>query len=163
MADMTEYFPPITLLGKHEMTVKRIKIGHQTQADEPIYLFQSGKIVCGNYQYDGKMKQQFQGIFRTICELVEHKTARDVLDVSSYRYWNAMTIYEERIAFKWRKSIGARPLEKLAIETKIFLMLEPVREEFNRAVSAKWKRIFKSSDINDPSTPTQGWHLFRKP
>jgi hypothetical protein len=145
------------------MTVKRIKIGHQAQAEEPIYLFQSGKIVCGNYQYEGKMKKQFQGIFRTICELVEHKTTSDVLDVSSYRYWNTMSVYEEHIVLKLRKSIGATSLEKLAIETEVFLMLETVREEFKRAVSAKWRRIFKRADLDDPSTPTQGWHIFRKP
>ena len=151
------------MLGQHEMTVKRIKIGHQAQADEPIYLFQSGKIVCGNYQYEGKMKKQFQGIFRTICELVEHKTTSDVLDVSFYKYWNAMSIYEEHIALKWKKSIGARSLEKLAIETEVFLLLETVKEEFRQAVSAKWRRVFKRADSNDPSTSTQSWHLFRKP
>ncbi len=142
--------------------MEKIKIAHQEQANESIYLLKSGKVVCGNYQYNGKMKKEFQDIFSIICDLTYQQTSTDTLDVSSYSYWNAMNIYEERLAKKWKKSISAKELEKLAIETEVFLMLEVVKEEFKRAVSAKWKRINKISETHDPSRPTQGWHLFRK-
>lgn len=72
-----------------------------------------------------------------------------------------MDIYEEHIARPWKKSIGARKMEQLAMETEIFLMLDPLREEFTRAVAAKWKKVFRRSRSDDPNRPTQAWHLFR--
>jgi hypothetical protein len=148
---------------KQAMTPIRIKIGHQNQANEPIYLYPNGKIVCGNYEYSGKYKQRFREVYALISDLVDQSHPDDSIDVSTFRFWNAAEVYDEYIAKKWKKSIGAKTLERLAIETRIFLELEEVRSEFKRAVSAKWKKIFRNSDISDPTTPTQGWHLFRNP
>jgi hypothetical protein len=141
--------------------MKRIKIGHQGQADMPIHLLPSGKIVCGAYKYSGVKVREFRGVFETIASKVDFAAPSDELDVSNYTFWNAMDIYEQHIARPWKKSISARKMERLAVETEVFLMLEPIRAEFRRAVAAKWKRIFKKSNPDDPNRPTQGWHLLR--
>jgi hypothetical protein len=38
-------------------------------------------------------------------------------------------------------------------------MLEKIKNEFKKAVGLKWKRIFKKSDPNDPTTPIQAWQI----
>lgn len=145
------------------MAITRIKIGHQQQADLPVHLYPTGKIVCGDYEYSGKHKQDFRRICNLISELVDHRQSDDSIDVSAYRPWNAIEVYEEYIAKPWKRSIGARTLERLANETIIYFELEKLRAIFEQDVAAKWKRIFRNSDINKPTTPTQGWHLFRNP
>jgi len=145
------------------MTTILIKIGHQDQADEPIFLHPNGKIVCGNFEYSGRFRPKFRDIYNFILDLVDQRPPNGIVDVSAYRSWNAMDIYEEYIAKPWKKSIDAKTLERLSNETCISQILDEVRIEFKRAVAAKWKKVFRNSDINDPATPTQGWHLFKNP
>ena len=119
-------------------------------------------MVCGAFSYTGVKVPAFKAVFEVIAAKVAPTSRSDELDVSNYAHWNAMDIYEHHIARPWRKSISARQMERLAVETEVFLMLEPLRAEFKRAVAARWKRIFKRSNPGDPNRPTQGWHLFRE-
>ena len=83
----------------------------------------------------------------------------NILDVSDFQYWDALNIFEEHIAKPWNKSVSAEQLERLSIETQVFLMLEPVREMFKKAVRKRWRRISKSYSVDDPNRPGQGWQI----
>lgn len=141
------------------MTVKRIKIAYQRQANKPIYLRSSGVIECGNFKYNGRYKDAFKSFFVRICDLVHDKHGEDEYDVSGYKYWNAINIYNDYIAAYWHESISAEQVKKFADETEVVMILEKIKSEFKRAVSLKWKRIFKKSNANDPQTPTQAWQI----
>jgi hypothetical protein len=145
------------------MDKNRIKIGHQEQADLPIYLYKNGKLVCGKYEYSGKYIKEFSRVYEVISDLVRQESSVGSIDVSMFKPWNAIEIYEEYIAKPLKKSIGAKSLERLSIETQVYLVLVPVREVFKTDVHAKWKKKFTKSDINDPNIPRKGWHLFRSP
>ena len=89
--------------------------------------------------------------------LREHKGG--VLDVSDYKYWDAIRIYRDYVVAGSYTSITAVQLEKFACETAIAIMLEEVKPEFKRAVELKWKKQFKKSDPNDPKTPFEAWQI----
>ncbi len=133
------------------MTSNRIKIGHQHQADLPIYLSEFGRVICE--------KEYLRELYVAIHQMVDPQEGE--LDVSGFRYWNALNIYKEHVAIPWKESLSAECLERLSIETQVFLMLEPVRELFKQAVARKWLRTFKSSKPDDPTRPTQGWHILK--
>jgi len=141
------------------MAVKRIKIAYQQQANKPIYLLATGVIECGNFKYRGRYKDEFKSFFVRICDLVHDKHGIDEYDVSEYKYWNAINLYNDYIAAHWHESISAEQVEKFANETEVVMILEKIKSEFKRAVGLKWKRIFKKSDPNDPRTPTQAWQI----
>jgi hypothetical protein len=145
------------------MPYRKIKIGYQQQAQENIFLYENGKIMCGEYQYDGRLKKDFAKAFQRICELAPRsKYKEQIIDVSECKFWSAIDVYDYMVS-KWQKSCSIQRVEHFANDTEIRLILNPIHEEFKRAVSAKWKRVFKNSDINDPNTPTKGWHVFKKP
>ena len=131
------------VLTKADTNMKRIKIGHQMQADLPMHLIASGKIVCGAFEYSGAKTSEFRGVFEAIASTVKCLPPNTEFDVSDYKFLDAMNIYEEYIARPWKKSISAQKMERLAVETEIFVMLEPLRAEFKRSVATKWKRIFR--------------------
>jgi hypothetical protein len=141
------------------MRSQRIKIGNQSQADLPIYLTSSGCLICGALDYRQSNAAHLKELYFKIHELVG--AGNEDLDVSQYRYWNALNIYEEHIAVPWNKSLSAEFLEKLSIETQVFLMLKPVRELFKKAVARRWCRIFRASNPDDPNRPTQAWQILK--
>ncbi len=141
------------------MAVKGIKIAYQQQANKPIYLLATGAIECGDFKYTGRYKDEFKSFFVRICDLVHDKHKVDECDVSEYKYWNAINIYNDYIVAHWRESISAEQIERFANETEVVMMLEKIRHEFTRAVELKWRRIFRKSDPNDPRTPTQAWQI----
>ena len=67
-----------------------IKIGHQEQANKPIFLLPSGAVECGNFKYDGRYKDNFKAIYKKILDLAYSKPRDGVVDVSNYKYWNAI-------------------------------------------------------------------------
>lgn len=140
------------------MKVKRIRIAQQQQANKPIYLLATGAIECGNFKYTGRYKDEFKSFFIRICDLVHDKHGVDEYNVSEYKYWNAINIYDY-IVMHWLESISAEQVEKFANETEVKIMLEKIRCEFIRALNLRWRRIFKKSDPNDPNTPRQAWQL----
>lgn len=137
----------------------QIKVGHENQADKPVILRPSGVLACGRFLYRGPLQAEFRAIHNKILELVPVRGDCELLDVSHYQYWDAVRIYDELVAARWARSIGAKRLEKLAIETAVFLLLEPVRAEFRRAVGRRWKRIFLAWDQDDPNRPRYGWQI----
>lgn len=139
------------------MVVKRIKIAYQQQANKPIYLLATGVIECGNFKYSGRYKNEFKSLFVRICDLVHDKHGIDEYDVSEYKYWDAINIYNDCIVVHWHESISAEQVKKFANETEIVMILEKIKCEFKRLMGLRWKRIFKKSDPNDPRTPTQAW------
>lgn len=139
--------------------IKRIKIGHQKQADKPVYLLATGVVQCGNFCYKGRYKSKFKSIFGRICELVDIKRITEEIDVSGYKYWDAVRIYDEYVVERWVSSVSARRLEKFANETEVFMLLEDIKVEFKRALALRWRRVFKKSDPKDPNTPKQAWKL----
>lgn len=138
--------------------MRKIKIAHQKQANKPIYL-RTGAIECGNFRYDGRYKQKFKLRFEKITGLAQTKPTDGVLDVSQYKYWDAIRIYDDYILAKWLKSISARKVEQFAVEAQVVLLLEDIKQEFERAVGLKWKRIFHKSDPNNANTPKQAWQI----
>jgi hypothetical protein len=143
------------------MAIKRIKIAYQRQANKPIYLMSTGVIGCGRFNYRGRYKALFKTYFSKMCGLV-HDGSEVVgeYDVSEYKYWNAINIYNDYIVADWVASIDADQIERLANETEVAMMSEEIKNEFVRAVGSKWKRIFKRSDPDDPQTPTKAWQIF---
>lgn len=141
------------------MTVKKIKIAYQQQANKPIYLLEAGVIECGNFKYSGRCKDEFKSFFVRICDLVHDRHGIDEYDVSEYQLWNAIKIYNDYIVVHWHESISAEQVQKFANETEVVMILEKIKCEFKRAVGLRWKRIFKKSDRNDPRTPTQSWQI----
>lgn len=146
-------------IGAYTMEKTTIKVGHQQQADKPIYLLSNGIIECGKFRYDGRYKKKFKTIHDRILNLAIGKPRDGVLDVSHYQYWDAIRIYHDYVAAKWIKTVSAKRIERFAIETEVFLLLEGVREEFKRAVGLRWKKDFKKADLDDPNTPRQGWQI----
>ena len=141
------------------MKKAKIKVGHQQQADKPIYLLHNGTLVCGSFEYKGRYKKRFTQIYEHIVSLNVGKVRNGVLDVSHFQYWNAIRIYHEYVAVKWIKTVSAVRLEEFASETEVFLLLEEVREEFKRAVGLKWKKVRKNSGPSDPKWPSKGWQI----
>jgi hypothetical protein len=137
----------------------KIKIAHQQQANKPIFLLRTGAIECGNFQYDGRYKEKFKFLFEKIAGLAHTKPIDGVLDVSLYKYWDAIRIYDDYVLAKWLKSISASKIKQFAEEAQVVLLLEDIKHEFKRAVGLKWKRIFQESDPNNPNTPKQAWQI----
>jgi hypothetical protein len=150
---------PVNSINRSPQAMRKIKIAHQQQANKPIYLLQTGAIECGNFRYDGRYKKRFKLLFEEITGLAYTKLKDGVLDVSQYKYWDAIRIYDDYILPKWLKSISAKKVEELAAETQVVLMLEDINHEFNRAVALKWRRIFHQSDPNNANTPKLAWQI----
>src|SRR4051812_7048556 len=123
--------------------IARIKVGHQKQANKPIYLLPTGALECGKFRYDGRYKKQFRSLFSKIYSLAHTKPTGGILDVSTYRYWDAPRIYDEYVVPRWCKSVSARRLEKFACETQIIEMLQVLQAEFKRGVGLRWKKEFR--------------------
>jgi hypothetical protein len=139
--------------------VTKIKVGQQKQADKPIYLLHTGAVECGRFRYEGSCKRKFRSIFNRICLLAHTKPKDGVLDISDYKYWDAMRIYDDHVVAHWCKSVSAVRLEKFASETEIVLMLAEIKSEFKRAVGLRWKREFKKYDPNDENIPREAWQI----
>lgn len=139
--------------------MRRIKIAQQQQANKPIYLLPTGAIECGNFRYGGRYKKRFKLLFEEITGLAYTKPKDGVLDVSQYKFWDAIQIYDDYIVAKWIKSISAKKVEQLAVETQVVLLLEDIKLEFKRAVGLKWQRMFRKSDPNNADTPKQAWQI----
>jgi hypothetical protein len=139
--------------------VTKIKLGQQRQAGKPIYLLPTGVLECGRFRYEGRHKKKFKLIFSRICLLANTRPRDGVVDISDYKYWDAMRIYQEYVVATWCKAVTARRMEKFANETEIVLMIEGVKREFKRAVGVRWKTEFKKSDPNSVNTPHQAWQI----
>ena len=61
--------------------------------------------MCGGYTYHGVRAKDFWGLYEAILEMVDRSTIDDVLNISNYRYWNALNIYDELIARKWENKM----------------------------------------------------------
>jgi hypothetical protein len=150
----------VSLLGRPgQMKMTKIKIGHQEQADKPIYLLSTGAIQCGRFRYEGRHKKKFKAIYDRIASLAHRAPKDGVLDVSQSKYWDAVRIYHEYVVVKWCKSVSATRIERFANETEIVVMLESVKSEFQRAVGLRWKREFRKLDPTDVDTPRQAWQI----
>jgi hypothetical protein len=139
--------------------VTKIKIGQQEQAGKPIYLLRTGAVECGKFRYEGRCKKQFRSMFERIYSLADTKAKNGILDVTTYRYWDAVRIYDDYVVARWCKSVSATRLEKFARETQIVSMLRIIQPEFKRAVGLKWKRAFQKRDPGDANTPWQAWQI----
>jgi hypothetical protein len=139
--------------------VTRIKVGQQQKAGKPIYLLRTGAVECGKFRYEGRYRKKFKSIFEEICSLAPTKPKDGVLDISGYRYWDAMRIYDDYVVARWCKSVSATGLEKFACETQIFLMRRLIQSEFKRAVGLRWKREFRRRNTDDESTPWEAWQI----
>lgn len=144
------------------MRTDRIKVGREPNTGNGVFLMRSGQLICGGYTYNGRMIKEFRGLFETVWDMIDRSEVVDELDISQYRYWNALNIYDELIVPKWEESLSAKALHDLSIETQIHLMMKPVKSEFMRAISSAWKRAVKKSAPEDPNRPTQAWHLCRQ-
>jgi len=137
----------------------KIKIGHQNQANKPIYLTQAGKIICGKFSYSGKYKSSLKEIYRSIKDLAYSKPKGEVLDVTNYKYWTAANIYDDYLVPKWQRTITVEKMEKFASETVIREMIAKIIPIFRKSLRAKWKRIFKKLDPTDEQTPKNPWEI----
>jgi len=79
------------------MKMTKIKIGHQDQADKPIYLLPTGAIQCGRFRYEGRYKKKFKAIYDRIACLAHGTPKNRMLDVSQAKYWDALRIYHEYV------------------------------------------------------------------
>lgn len=138
----------------------QIKIGQQNQANKPIFLLSNGSIVCGNFRYKGRYMTKFKKYYNEILEHTASKPKGEALDVSTSKYWDARSIYDYYIVPRWQRVITVEKILKFANETSIKEIIEDIKPEFSRAVSSKWKKIFKRSDPNDINTPKQAWEIF---
>ena len=91
--------------------------------------------------------------------LVHTKPKHGIVDISGYKYWDAMRIYQDYVVAHWCKSVSAVRLEKFACETEVVLMLAEIRSEFKRAVRLRWRKELRKCDPNDENTPRQGWQI----
>jgi hypothetical protein len=139
--------------------VKKIKVGEQKQAGKPIYLLPTGALECGRFRYDGRYKKQFRSVFSEIHSLAHTKPKDGILDVSTYRYWDAPRIYEEHVVPRWCRSVSATRLEKFARETQIVEMLRTIQAGFKRAVGSRWKREFQKRGPDDANTAWHAWQI----
>lgn len=142
-----------------KMAVTRIKVAQERQADKSIYLLPTGAIECGRFRYNGRYKKKFKVIFGRVISLAHTRPKDGVLDISQYKYWDAIGIFQDYVAANWFQSVSAGRLEKFAIETEIVLILEDVRCEFKRAVGLKWRKVFKNSDPNNKNTLRKPWQI----
>jgi hypothetical protein len=136
-----------------------IKIGHQPQADKPVYLHPTGVVECGNFKYKGRHKKRFKEIYGRIKCLGYKKPRDGIIDVSHCEYWNATRIWYDYVVVKWIKTVSAGRIEKFAIETEIFLLREEIRIEFERAVENKWRMLIRSMDTNNRHWPKKAWQI----
>jgi hypothetical protein len=141
------------------MNTAKIKIGQQEQAQKAIFLLHTGVIQCGRFEYRGGCREQFRSIYERITDVAFDRPIDGVLDVSGYRYWDAIRIYNDFILKRWCARISSRRIERFATETAIVQMLDVIRAEFRRSVGAKWKRLFKRSDPLSPDTPKMAWQI----
>lgn len=81
------------------------------------------------------------------------------MDVSTVRYWDAISIYDDYLVPKWQKSVTTTKMESFANETAIYRILEIIKPEFNHALRQKWKNIFMKWDKNDPNLPRHPWKI----
>lgn len=139
--------------------VRKIKVGQQKEAGKPIYLLRTGGLECGRFRYDGRYKKQFRSFFSKIYSLAHTKPKDGILDVSTYRYWDAPRIYDEYVVPRWSKSVSATRLEKFACETQIVEMLRVIQAEFKRAVGLRWKKEFQKRGTDDANTPWNAWQI----
>jgi hypothetical protein len=139
--------------------VRKIKVGQQKQAGKPIYLLRTGALECGRFRYDGRYKKQFRSLFGKIHSLAHTKPKDGILDVATYRYWDAPRIYDEYVIPRWCKSVSSTRLEKFACETQIVEMLRVIQAEFKRAVGLRWKKEFQKRDTDDANTPWNAWQI----
>ena len=136
-----------------------MKVAHQSQADKPIYLLSTGVIQCGRFEYRGRFRSQFKDVFARISDVTFDKPRSGELDVSGYREWDAIAIYNDYVLRKWCRTVSAKRIERFATETMIVRLLDGVRAEFLRSLGLKWKKIFKVSDKMDPATPRHAWQI----
>jgi len=115
--------------------------------------------MCGDYSYNGRYKKQFRIYYKTITDLAHTQPQNGVLDVSSYKYWGARDIYDTIIVTKWVKSISSTKIHKLANESDVAKIISVIRNEFKRALRARWKRIFKKCDPLKEDSPKHPWQI----
>jgi len=136
-----------------------IKIGYQKQAGKHIYLLNNGNVMCGNFTYKGRYSSNFKQYYERILEISHKKEIKGIVDVSLSRYWDAQSIYNDYLCKNWQKTISVEKMRKFADESEIREMIKVIQKEFIRAVNLKWKKIFKRSNLSDPSTPKIAWQI----
>lgn len=137
---------------------KRILLAIQKQSGKPIFLYENGEVVCGNFTYKGRYQKRFAEIYQKIFNLVDHKNKIEI-DVSKYKYWSAIEIYDNYIILNWIKSVSAHKIESFAKQTIVTLLVNEIKEEFIRAVSNKWKRMVLHVDSNNSDYPKDAWNI----
>lgn len=135
-----------------------IKIGQQEQANKPIFLLPNGNIICGNFTYKRRFVEQFKKNYQIIFDLIPRKSKTSFLDVSEYRYWDAISIYDY-LVHKWQRGISVRKVEQFANETEITKVVTSMIPEFRRAVDRRWLRIFRSSNPIERDTLKEAWQI----
>jgi hypothetical protein len=141
------------------MTKIKIKVGHQEQADKPIYLLPTGAIQCGRFRYEGRCKRRFKAIHERILSLASDNHPDGVVDVSQYHFWDAIRIYHDYVVSKWLKSVSAEQIERFANETEVVMMLKEIQAEFKRAILLRLQRELRRADPEDPNRPRQAWQI----
>ena len=137
----------------------KIKIGHQPQANKPIFLLHNGNIVCGKFIYKGRFVQEFKEHYGTILGYAYKTSKNGILDVSDAVYWDAPAIYDKYIVPHWQSTITAKKIERFANETEIKKITESMKPEFQRGLRSKWKKIFMAADKDDPNLARDPWEI----
>ena len=102
-----------------------------------------------NWSYTGG-SYSLDFVYVNICcsfrdDNIHYKHGVDEYNVSEYKYWNAINLYDDYITAHWHELISAEQVKKFANETEVSMILEKIKSEFKRAVGLKWKKIFKKS------------------
>jgi hypothetical protein len=103
-------------------------------------------------------EKKFQECYSYILERAYKAPARDILDVSQSRFWDAPTICDEIIDRKAQATISARKIYKLACETEIRIKIGQDWPVFMDAVRLKWQKIFRKAP-GDKSAPKNPWEI----
>ena len=137
-----------------------IKIGNQSQAKKDIFLHKNGSITCGKFIYKGRFINHFKAIYHEIIGYSNKQPVKNIVDVSKYKIWDAVTIYDQYILEHWVKSITSKTIERMAHETIVCRLVDSIKPEFNRALRSKWTKIFVAwKDKDDPNTPRDPWQI----
>jgi hypothetical protein len=137
----------------------KLLIGHQDQADKPIYLLANGSVECGRYCYNGRHQQKFKQYYREIVDTDIARPKNGTVDVSDVAYWDAIDVYDRYVCQKWVKSVSAGKLKRFADETYVRIRLKDIETEFKHATRARWLREFRARS-GDPSRPNNVWEIF---
>lgn len=136
----------------------RILLAVQTQANKPIFLYENGCVCCGCFRYSGRYKKYFSEIYKEIVKIL-NDSSNEEINVSNFKYWSAIDIYNEIIIPNWLCSISSEQIELFAKQSIITININEIREEFLRAVNLRWRKTIKNANVGDNNVYKQAWQI----